>query len=119
MNLWEYIGLSGQSIRTLSGTPVATAFTRIVHGSRGAYVEFQACDVYLTHLFIPAGQEWRVDSKVAYYIEHRTKDATLAKVYHQLRLVTYADYLVGMYYISPTFLMDFRASGKTYRMAEV
>ena len=42
-----------------------------------------------------------------YFKEYRVNDADNAMVYEQLRLVGYADYKVGNYYISPVFLRDF------------
>jgi hypothetical protein len=107
MNTYSYIGQGG-NIHTLSGVVVAHSFTRIVHGGRGAYVEFNSINV----LHIPDDQRWRVYSKKSFYIEYRTLDNI--KVYHQLKEVDYADYKVGMFYISPVFLKEFEKTGETY-----
>ena len=82
---------------------VAHRYTRIVLGQRGPYVELSKVDIGLD---IPKGEEWRVASHLAYYVHYRAKGRSPIKVYKQLRTVKYADYKVGMYYISPMDLFD-------------
>ena len=113
---WEYVG-SGD-IKTLSGLVIATGFKRIVHGGRGAYVEFAPNQMFKSELTIPSSQQWRIGSRAAYYIEYRTKDSSDVKVYFQLRPVVYADYIPGMLYIAPRYLQDFRSTGKVFQLAE-
>ena len=97
-------------IRTLSGFVVATNYTRIVYGGRGAYVEFSPTQMI--------GQALHATNiKHYYYTELRTTDDVM--VYHQKHLVNYADYLFDMYYISPAFLQNFRRTQNSYRIAEV
>ncbi len=115
---WAYCGVGGD-IQTTTGLLVATGFTRVVHGGRGAYVEFSKEQMLADGLEIPAGERWRVDSSTAYYIELRTTDSIHAKVYLQKRMVSYADYHPGMFYISPVYLKDFSRTGQKYRMVEV
>ena len=89
-------------IRTKSGVPIANGFTRVVRGGRGDYVEFTTAQIALDSLHIPEGTEWRQNSKVAYYAEYRTADNVM--VYFQRRIVAYADYKIGMWYVSPADL---------------
>lgn len=52
-------------------------------------------------LHVPPDQKWRLKSDVAYYIELRSRDDANIKVYGQRRMVGYADYKAGMFYIAP------------------
>jgi len=88
-------------LRTIpKGIPIATDFVRVVHGKRGSYYEFTAkhLESFRKNYSIPTNALWRRNSKHAYYIEYRTRDNV--KIYYQLKTVSYADYKVGMYYIS-------------------
>lgn len=91
------------------GTKIAVAekFERIVHGGRGAYVEFDEKDIISSGLYVPESQAWRLHSDKAYYIELRHMEYKKAKIYSQLKTVDYADYKVGYYYISPVYLENF------------
>ena len=85
---------------TKSGTYVATWYERVVIGDRGPYVEF--CGEMLSKdIFIPPDQEWRMTHGGCYYVEWRTKDDSFVKIYNQKKIVKYADYKIGMWYISP------------------
>ncbi len=105
----DYVGY----VSTKSGIVVATGFSRIVHGGRGAYVEFSDKQINQVNLEIPPDQLWRLNKEYTdkiYYTEWRTKDKI--KVYHQKRTVDYADYKPGMWYISPRDLQDFVIEGR-------
>ena len=106
-NQYEYVG-TGDTICLKSGWTIAIAFTEIVHGGRGDYVEFSDKQICRGDLTIPDGAEWRVNSPVAYYVEWRTECGV--KVYQQKKAVDYADYKVGMWYISPLDLEGFEVS---------
>ncbi len=109
MNKYRFTGQL--PISTKAGIPVADKFTRIVHGGRGAYVEFDEDDLYLDKLHVPENQKWRMESSyVPYYGWWETEDGI--KVYHQIKPVDYADYKVGMWYISPRDLQGFEVEGK-------
>ena len=97
-------------IKTLSGLSVATNYTRIVYGGRGAYVEFSLSQIVQQSLHT-------TDIKHYYYVELRTLDGVM--VYLQKHRVNYADYLLSMYYISPMFLQNFRRTQSKYRVVEV
>jgi hypothetical protein len=84
-----------------SGTLLARGYARLVIGGRGAYIEFAPDQMVMDNLHIPQGQEWRLQSEHAYYLEHRSRDEANVKVYEQRRTVGYADYRIGMFYIAP------------------
>jgi len=94
---------------TKSGLIVAQGYTRIVIGGRGPYVEFTDKMMCPNSLHIPTDQEYRLTDKRIYYYELRTIDDNNVKVYCQVKTVAYADYIVGMWYISP---FDLLADGK-------
>ena len=104
---YKYIG-DPNVIETKGGFLVASGFSRVVPGGRGAYVEFLYQQIKVETLFVPQDQLWRLkgpSSPLAYYIEYRTSDNV--KVYHQKKRVDYADYIPDRYYISPVHLKDF------------
>jgi hypothetical protein len=80
------------------GGLVATSYNRVVVGDRGPYVEFEGLNIRTE---TPEGEGWRYHSDVAYYIHLRALGRAPIKIYRQLRTVAYADYKVGLYYISP------------------
>lgn len=88
-----------------SRIPVATKMTRIVEGARGAYMEIHRDDIIKEELHIPEEQKWRVTpnwiNKI-YYVWYETRDG--AKFYYQQKLVNYADYLIGYYYVDPALV---------------
>jgi hypothetical protein len=108
--LYEFMGQV--PIQTLSGLIIASGFSRIVYGGRGAYVEFRPSQ-------LDASKLQESETKHFYYTEYFTVDSTRAKVYLQRHEVGYADYHLNMFYTSPIFLRDFVRTGKKYRMVEV
>ena len=110
MNTYTYTGIEGAEICTLNDIPVASKFNRILLGGRGCYIEFLKDEMYVRNIQVPSSELWRYDSATAYYVELRTKDGV--KVYWQKRMVRYADYWPGRYYISPVYLKDFTINGK-------
>lgn len=86
---------------TKSGLEVARWYERVVIGDRGPYIEF--CGEMLTKdgIYVPDNQKWRLDNYTCFYNEWRTNDECFVKIYNQKRLVNYADYKIGMWYISP------------------
>ena len=109
MNTYKYTG-STNNLVTKAGILVSSSFTRIVHGGRGAYVEFEEPNVYKENLCIPIEALWRVTNLNCYYIEYRTIGGNI-KIYLQKKRVDYADYRIGMYYVSPIYLTDFEKEG--------
>jgi len=86
---------------TKSGTHVATGYTRVVIGQRGPYVEFEQMQILKGNFHIPPDQEYRKTDRRVYYIEARSNDESNVKLYYQRKTVAYADYKIGMVYISP------------------
>jgi hypothetical protein len=91
---------------TKSGTPIAKHYVRVVIGDRGPYIEFTKHQINHDETHIPTEQQWRVNHKGCYYVELRSNDDSNVKIYVQKRTVKYADYVVGMYYISPFDLVS-------------
>ena len=90
------------------GTLLASGYHRIVIGGRGPYVEFKESNIFKENFEIPKEEEYRLTNGISYYIEYRSKDESYVKLYHQKRKVAYADYKIGLYYISPYDLfMDY------------
>lgn len=85
---------------TKSDCLIAKSYLRIVIGKRGPYVEFNINDLYISNCYIPSVEKWRLTSTIAFYDEYRTF-TDYVKIYHQKKLVNYADYKIGLYYISP------------------
>jgi len=89
---------------TKTGLYLATGYERVVIGDRGPYVEFLSEQMIHESLHMPEDCKYRTTPKHkhhVYYYEYRSTDASYVKVYHQRRTVGYADYIVGLYYISP------------------
>lgn len=92
-------------IFTNSGLKVATGFERIVHGGRGDYMEFKKDQIVHSSLFIPSECVYRIGDEKTYYNEYRTIDECYVKVYEQKKTVEYADYKIGLWYVSPNDLI--------------
>ena len=85
---------------TKSGLLVANDYIRIVLGDRGPYIEFDESHIVRENIYIPKEEQWRTTSNTAYYNEWRTTSDNV-KIYEQKRVVDYADYKIGLWYISP------------------
>ena len=97
-----------KEFRTKSGTLIATGWTRVVHGGRGDYVEFEPEHMVYEEIDIPNDQMWRQTEKYrdgVFYDEYRSLDDSWVMIYYQRRYVGYADYNLGMFYISPDDLV--------------
>ena len=102
----EWCELAGAVIPcyTMCGTLIATGYNRIVIGDYGAFLEFtpeQICGP----LRVQPGQEYRInDPQFSDRVKYHwltANDLSGVKVYFQQKTVSYADYIPGMYYISP------------------
>lgn len=80
---------------------VSKGYSRIVIGDRGPYVEFTEDQIDLKAFYVPKDQLYRFTDKRVYYIEMRSIDSSFTKLYYQLQTVAYADYKIGLFYISP------------------
>jgi len=88
------------SLCTRSCYLVAIGYERIVIGKRGPYIECIDDQIIRDNLYVPEDQMWRFNYPLSFYNEYRTKVDDV-KVYHQKKVVDYADYLVKRWYISP------------------
>lgn len=80
---------------------VSNGYNRIVIGGRGPYVEFTEDRIDWKAFHIPKDQVYRLTDRRVYYVELRSNDINNVKLYYQLQTVAYADYKIGMLYISP------------------
>ena len=94
-----------------SGLSLAVGYNRVVFGGRGPYVEFSPHHIVHMNIHIPEDTLYRLTDPRIYYIEFRSCDDNLVKVYYQMRTVAYADYKIGMFYISP---IELRLIGGKY-----
>jgi hypothetical protein len=95
------VGATDIEFFTLSGTLVARGYERIVIGQRGPYIEFSEMSIVREAIVMPSDQEWRLGTGYVYYNEWRSADESSVKLYEQRKTVDYADYRVGMWYLSP------------------
>lgn len=84
-------------------TIICDSFTRCVIGDYGPYIEFlePASGTLLT---VEEGQEYRQSDAYKNNVKFdwlTVLDGSHVKIYHQKKRVSYADYVVGRYYISP------------------
>jgi len=86
---------------TNSGLKLCDSYSRVVNGERGSYVEFYDKQINLKNIYIPNQQLYRLSDLRVYYVEFRSNDVSNIKIYYQLKTVAYADYRLGMFYISP------------------
>ena len=90
---------------SLSGTLLSRGYKRIVIGDYGAFVEITPEQIQKDALQCKPGQEYRFqDERFSQYIKYlwlTAKDKSDCKIYLQKKTVKYADYIPGMYYISP------------------
>ena len=86
---------------------VSDGYNRIIIGGRGPYVEFTDSQIVFKSFYIPKDQLYRLTDRRVYYIEMRSIDVANIKLYYQLQTVAYADYKIGMLYISPYDLYSF------------
>ncbi len=80
---------------------LSKGYNRIVIGDRGPYAEFTDAQIVLPSFHIPKTQLYRLTDRRVYYIEMRSVDVYDVKLYYQLQTVAYADYKIGMFYMSP------------------
>lgn len=83
-----------------NGLNLCSGYSRIVVGDRGPYVEINPSEINFDNVYELPEEYWRVNSPKAYY-RHFTSKHKEIKIYYQLKPVTYADYRIGKYYISP------------------
>lgn len=85
----------------LKNSRLINNFTRIVIGDHGIYVEFKK-EYLNTEIYVPEKQKYRLEEKWKSQVAYIWYETLIGgcKVYEQLKIVKYADYKVGMFYIS-------------------
>ena len=102
-----------------SGSLLTRGYVRIVIGDRGPYVEFEEKHIIDDSVMIPSDQQDRIHHPDKYYYaELRSKDEAYTKVYYQFKVVNYADYKIGMFYISPFDLYQKKTDGSFEALIE-
>lgn len=92
------VGNNSTPLFNKAGTQIATGYTRIVVGDYGSFIEMAP------HHMMGDNIESRWPGKPkrpVKYLWLQTNDEEKTKVYHQQDTVIYADYVPGMFYISP------------------
>jgi protein gp37 len=91
-----------EALYTRKGLLLATGYERIVVGGRGPYVEINESQMVLENIHL------RKNVRHHWYTEFRSNEGPIeeenVKVYLQRRTIGYADYKVGLYYVSPADL---------------
>lgn len=94
-----------QPLFTRCGTGIASGYERIVIGDYGPFVEFAPEQTAAGALRCAPGQEYRsADPHFAARVKYfwlTARDNSGCKIYDQKRTVAYADYRVGLLYVSP------------------
>jgi len=86
---------------TRGGLLLARGYSRIVIGGRGPYIEFSDDQIVKGNIYVPKHAEHKLGSSLVYYHEYRSRDDCYVKLYYQCMEVSYADYVVGKWYIDP------------------
>lgn len=101
----EVDGNATASLYSLDGTKICVGYERIVIGDYGAFVEISPKQICKEALRCKPGQEYRfADEHFAANVKYlwlTAKDHSDCKIYFQKKKVCYADYIPGMFYISP------------------
>jgi hypothetical protein len=107
---YEVIKKKKFPIVSRDGTLIASTYNRIVIGHYSAFLEMNYDDLYRENIRCKKGQEYRIAnpkySDKVKYLWFTTKDDSCCKLYKQKREVAYADYKIGMWYISPFEVLD-------------
>lgn len=98
--------ISGPKInrQIIKGDIIAEGYLRVVIGGRGAYIEFHPDQIKGDNIYLPKEARWRLHNQKVFFEEWRSKDKNNIFIYHQLKEVAYADYIIGFWYISPHLL---------------
>lgn len=104
----EWCNMTGDEampLFSLDGMQLCRGYDRIVIGDYGAFVEISPEYILQNNLCCKVGQEYRITderyAKNVKYLWLTAADNSDCKIYLQKKQVDYADYVPGMYYISP------------------
>ena len=103
-----------QDIYLKNGQLFAKEFVRVVHGGRGDYVEFAENQIIPELLSKFGNTDLNNTDTEYYYYWLFPKNNADVKVYKQLKTVKYADYKIGMYYVSPEMFLNFKDPEKLF-----
>jgi len=101
------------ALYSVGGIKICSGFKRIVIGDYGAFIEISPDQICKSSLMCKPGQEYRYNdiryAKNVKYLWLTTKNKSDCKIYLQKKKVDYADYIPGMYYVSPyeVFITEF------------
>ena len=85
----------------IKGVLISTAYTRVIHGFHGSFVELPEISFNTSILEVVPGHEFRflaVNNNKIFYHLYRTKNSKV-KIYYQIRDYPPADYKAGFYYV--------------------
>ena len=91
----------------LDGVQFSKGYERVVHGGRGMYVELTKDQFVIPVVSLFDKLPEKVDESLPFYYYWLAPKGRREKIYWQIKTVSYADYKVGFYYISPSLLMPF------------
>lgn len=98
-------GDASAALYTLDGTLICRGYTGVVIGDYGAYISISPEQICKNALRCKPGQEYRYQderfTENVKYLWLTARDRSDCKIYYQKKKVSYADYVPGMYYISP------------------
>lgn len=80
-----------------SRLPLAKGYTRVVVGDRGAYIEFEKEHIIPEN--VRALNKFHI-----YFVEYQSLCEDKVLIYYQIMEVSYADYKIQKFYISPFLL---------------
>jgi len=103
-NVLLSLGKTTRPIYNHEGTLIANGYERIVIGDYGAYIEFKPEDINRKDIHTRPDQKYRESERYRDNVKYfwlETKDESHTKIYYQRKTVKYADYKVGMCYVSP------------------
>lgn len=98
-------GSEGTCLYTLDGSLLSRGYMRVVIGDYGAFLEISPDQIQKEILKCKPGQEFRYkDYRFINHVKYlwlTAADHSDCKIYYQKKTVEYADYVPGMFYISP------------------
>lgn len=97
-------GSSNQCLYTKNGSLLSIGYKRIVIGDYGAFIEIDPNQASVSTFEVKNGQEYRInDPKYCYNVKYHwytIDDDSDIKIYYQIKGVSYADYVPGLFYVS-------------------
>ena len=95
----------------LDGTHFSDGYERVVHGERGDYIELKK-----EQIIVPLKSHFKDSFSEEFYYQWLEPVGRKEKIYWQMKIVKYADYKIGYYYISPDLLMPFEKNDHNIKL---